>query len=496
MNNKENKDVLMIFTFFTLALSLVSTFSYMIYTIVSNGSLLNHIIGILGVIVLVVFSIILVITGFFIENKKAKIFIIIASLLLTLYSVIQIIIGVTTPKELLPNFVNKDIKEVITYFKNRNIDVIREYEFSDDIEQYHIISQSIKEGTEIRKIKDIKLVISNGIDKTKITKVDNLIGWNLDDVIEYIDENKLTNVTINFVFSNNVEKDKIMSQDVIQEITRNEPITLTCSLGRESNQKSVVMEDLVGMDLFHATIYLKRNNIKYSIIYSSDSDKEDIVLNQSIKKYEVINANRTQEMVLTISKLDETTVPDLSKMSKEAIDSWADKNRITIEYSEEYDDSIKEGKVISFNAKIGNNIKTGSTIKVVLSLGQLNMIKYTSVSSFEDWAKENKVSYDISYEFSDTVQQGKLISSTHKEGALIKNNDTVKIVVSEGGYTTVPNFIDLTLDQAKEKCVDNKISCSFSYQDNNISYTIISTQSMKANSKVPVNTSINLTIGK
>ena len=496
MKEKNEKDILMIFTFFTLALSLVSTITYMIYTIVSNGSLLNHIIGVLGVIILVVFSIILVITGFFIENKKAKIFIIIASLLLTLYSIIQIIVGITTPKELLPSFINKDIKEVTTYLKERKIDIIKEYEFSDDYEKDHIISQNIKEGTEIRKIRDIKLVISSGIDNTKITTVDDMVGWNLDDVIKYIDDNKLTNVTINFVFSNTIPKDTIISQDVIKEITRNEPITLTCSLGRESNQKSVVMEDLVGMDLFHATIYLKRNNIKYSIIYSSDSDKEDMVLKQSIKPYEVIGTTRNQEMILTISKLDETTIPDFTKMSKEAIDSWATKNSVTIEYEEEFDDSVKEGKIISFNAKIGTNIKTGSTIKIKISQGTLKMIEYTSVSEFENWAKENKVSYNISYEFSDTIAQGKIISSSHSKDEVIKNNDTVKLVISEGGNTTVPNFIDLSLDDARTKCVEYKINCTFTYQDNNIDYTRISKQSMKANSKVPVNTTVNLTIGK
>lgn len=496
MNNIKEKDNLMIFTFFTLALSLVSTITYMIYTIVSNGSFINHITGILAVIILVIFSIILVITGFYIENKKAKIWIIIASLLLTIYSIIQIIVGINTPKEILPNFIGKDIKEVTTYLKERKIDIIKEYEYSEEYEKYQIISQSIKEGTEIRKIKDIKLVISNGIDETKVTKVDDMVGWNLDDVIKFIDDNKLTNVTINFVFSNTKPKDTIISQDVIKEITRNEPITLTCSLGRELDQKSVVMEDLVGLDLFHATIYLKRNNIKYSIIYSSDSDKEDIVLKQSIKPYEVINTNRNQEMVLTISKLDETTIPDFSKMSKSSIDSWADKNRINIEYEEEYDDTIKEGKIISFNAKVGDNIQVGSTIKIKISQGQLKMIEYTSVSKFEEWAKENKVSYSISYDFSDSVSQGKLISTTHNKGDIIKNNDTVKLVVSEGGYTIVPNFIDLNLEDAKKKCVDNKISCSFSYQDNNIDYTIITKQSMKANSKVPDNTSITLTIGK
>ena len=140
MNNIKEKDNLMIFTFFTLALSLVSTITYMIYTIVSNGSFINHITGILAVIILVIFSIILVITGFYIENKKAKIWIIIASLLLTIYSIIQIIVGINTPKEILPNFIGKDIKEVTTYLKERKIDIIKEYEYSvldDKVNSYY-----------------------------------------------------------------------------------------------------------------------------------------------------------------------------------------------------------------------------------------------------------------------------------------------------------------------------------------------------------------------
>lgn len=494
MNNK--KDGLMIGTFIALSLSLVSTITYMIYAIINNGSFINQIVSIIGVIILAVFSIILVVTGFFIENKTAKIFIIIAALLLAIYSIIQLIIGINTPKKTVPNFINDDINTVIKWAKDNNIELIKEYEFSDEFEEFHIIKQSVEKGTDLRKVKSLTVVVSNGIDKSKITKVDDMVGWKLDDVIAFIDENKLTNVTINFIFSNTVEKDVIISQDVIKEITRDEPITLTSSLGRESNQKSVVMEDLVGMDLFHATIYLKRNNIKYTIEYSYDKDKSDIVLSQSIKPYEVIGVSRTQEMVLTISKPDEITVPDFSKMTKNEVDNWAIKNRIIIEYSEEYDDTIRENKIISFDAVPGNTIEVNSTIKMIVSKGQLKMIEFTDVSSFEEWAKENDVYYNISYEFSDSVKQGKLISTTHKKGDVIKNSDTVKLIVSEGGYTTVPNFIGLTLDAAKKQCVDNKINCSFTYQDNNIDYTIVSKQSMKANSQVPTNTSVTLTIGK
>ena len=92
----KKRDRLMIFTFASLALSLVSSITYMLYTIINRGSLVNHVVSIISVIVLVVISILLVVTGFFIENKKAKIFISIAALILAFYSMFQFVAGITS----------------------------------------------------------------------------------------------------------------------------------------------------------------------------------------------------------------------------------------------------------------------------------------------------------------------------------------------------------------------------------------------------------------
>ena len=483
----EKKDKLMIFTFASLALSLVSTITYMIYTIVSNGSFINHVVSTIGVIILVVVAVFLVVTGFFIENKKAKVFIIIVSLLLSIYSITQIIIGII---ELLPDFTNYDIKEVVNWTKDRNIKLEKEYDYDDKIEKYHIIKQNYSKGTNIKNIDSLKVTISNGIDPNKTTIIDNMVGWKLDDVIKVIDDNKLTNVTINFEFSNTVEKDTIISQDVISEVTRNEPIKLVSSLGRQSNQKSVVMENLVGLDLFHAKVYLGRNNIKYSIIYAYDEDKEDVVLKQSIKQYEVISPNKKyDEMVITVAKQGEITIPNLNDMSISQIDYWALNNKVIIDYEEKYDDTIKENKVISFNNKAGNIITPGSRIEVTISKGILKMIEFTSVADFEEWAKEENVSYNIEYEYSSTVEQGKVIRSSHKKNDIIKNDDMVNITISQGSKTIIPNLIGKTVSEAKLLCEQANIICRFKYNDNN---AIVTKQSMRANSQVPSGTTIDV----
>ena len=496
-NINNYKDKLMIFTFASLALSLVSTITYMIYTIATNSSFIDHIISIIGVIILVIVSILLVVAGFFMENKKAKIFISIASLILAFYSCFQIITDIVSPKDFMLDFTDVDIKEVISWAKERDIKVVQTYKYSDEIEEFHVIKQDVKKGTPVKDITSIKVTVSNGIDPSKKAEVTNMVGWKLDDVIKFIDDNHLTNVTINFEFNPTVEKDIIISQDIIKEIRRNEPVTLVSSLGKESEFPSVTLENLIGMDTFHALIYLGRNNIKYSIEYQySDTEKEGTVLKQSIRKWTVISPNYKDTLIVTIAKQNEVTVPDLSKMSEEEITDWATKNRIRINFSEEYDEKVKSGKVISYGYPKGTNIEIGTLIEVILSKGQIKMIEFTNLLDFRKWAEEYNVNYSIDYQYSDTVDNGKLISSSHKKGDTIKNSDTVKLVISQGGNTVIPNLIDLTKDEAERDCSSAKIKCSFIYLDNNKEYTKVTKQSMAPGSTVPQGTSITVTIGK
>ena len=488
----KKKEKLMIFTFTTLALSLVSTISYMIYTLVNSASLVNRAISIIGVIMLVAFSIVLVITGFYIENKKAKIFISIASILLAIYSLFSMITGIINPKDKVLDFTNYDIKEVTIWAKERNIELIQEFAYSDTIDEFHIIKQDVEKGTLVKKIKRLTVVISNGIDPTKRTDITNMVGWKLYDVVKFIDNNHLTNVTIKFEFSNTVEKDIIISQDVIKEVKRNEPITLVSSLGKESELKSVSLENLVGLDIFHAGIYLGRNNIKYSVEYAYSKDKkEGTVLKQSIKKWTNIEPNSKETIILTIAKENQVTVPNLYKMTEEEINEWALENRIYVSYTEEYSDSKKEGKVISASYEKGTNIESGTIISIVISKGQLKMIEFTTLEEFRKWASEKEINYTVEYEYSTSISKGKLISASHAKGDIIKDSDTINLVISKGGNTKVPNLIGLTKSDAESRCRNANIKCSFIGTGSKVIK-----QSMVADSTVPQETSITLTLGE
>ncbi len=494
---KEKEKFFQVFTYFCLALSLVSTVTYMIYAILNSSNLVNQIISIIGVIILAIFSVLYMIVGMFAENKKVKIFIIIGSLLLSFYSFSQMIIGITNSKDFVLDFTGKDIKEVVAWANERDILVEQEFQTSDTVLQYKIISQSIKAGTSTKNLKKITVIVSDGIDTSVHAEVTNMVGWKLDDVIHFIDDNHLTNVTIHFEFSDSVPKDIIISQDIIREIKRNDPLTLVSSLGKESELKSVTIDNLVGLDTFHAIVYCGRNYLNCSIEYVYNEEKEEgTVLKQSIKKWSVIQPKDRKELVLTVAKRNEITIPDLTKMSVAELTTWTTNNRLKVEISYEYDDSIKKDHMISSNYKKGDVVQVGDTIQVIVSNGPLRMIAFTDLEEFIKWADENEIAYTVDYQYSDTVGKGKIISSTHKEGQIIKNNDTIKLVISQGGNTIVPNLIGMTKEEVNSSCKKANIICKFIYEDDDKENNIAIKQSMRSGSNVPTDTTVTVTLGK
>lgn len=72
------------------------------------------------------------------------------------------------------------------------------------------------------------------------------------------------------------------------------------------------------------------------------------------------------------------TVADFSTMSQTDIQSWADENKVSCKFSDDYSDSIAKGSVVSQNKKAGDTITEGDTIKVVISLGKKPSVEYTN----------------------------------------------------------------------------------------------------------------------
>ena len=134
-------------TYFCLALSFVLMVTYFIYTIISSQDVIEQLATIIGVSILALFTLFFMIISLFADNPKGRIYVIIASLLLSLYSGFQLMVAADWIK--LPsqsyvlNFYGKDITEVIEWAEENKITVEQVYENSDSLDMYKVMSQDV-----------------------------------------------------------------------------------------------------------------------------------------------------------------------------------------------------------------------------------------------------------------------------------------------------------------------------------------------------------------
>ena len=321
--------------YFFLALSFVTTVCYFIYTVLTSSDLVNQMSTIIATGLLTFFSLFFIFTGLFADNKKGQSFLIISSFLLTCFSGFQLgceigFIKVPTQKYV-ENFTNKNLTEVVAWASENNITLEQNYEYSDAIEPYHVISQNVDPGTLVKKVDTLQVTISDGPNYDKDFILPSMLGWNVDDVLTFIDENFLSNVTIDFEFSDSA-RDTIINQDVSGQMKRNAAIHFIASLGSEEELLPTDMKNLVGLSSFQATTWLKRNGLKFELLYEySDTVRKGNVLNQSVSEGTTVDPKDASLVItLTISKGPKISVPNLLSMSVDEITAWVVENNASV----------------------------------------------------------------------------------------------------------------------------------------------------------------------
>ncbi|MEG2283907.1 MAG: PASTA domain-containing protein [Bacilli bacterium] len=490
-----------IITYFFLALSFVTTVTLFIYTICTSSNITSQLSTIIGVSFLVLFSIFFLFTALYASSKKGQIFVIIASILLTCFTGFELLSNVgiidIQKQNTVINFTNKNLTEVISWGQKNKISINQVYEASDSIKEYHIINQDVSPGTLTKKITNLKVTVSTGPDKTKEILFPSMLGKKIDEVITFIEENYFTNVSIDFVTSSE-EKDLVLTQDKSGQLKRDSEIHLTVSLGTLEDLTPLSIEDLTNKSLFYATTWCKRHLILYKIEYAySDTVPKGQVISQSLKKGETVTP-KTDTVTLTISKGNKIIVPNLMNMDINAITKWIIENGLRIEFTDQYDDNILIGKPISVNVKENDIIEVGTTIKILISKGQLKMEKFKTIKEYRDWAIKYNIAYKEEIEFSNTYLDGEVIKVTPSEGQVIKNNETIIITVSQGKQITVPNFIGKSKNTIQKECNNLGLTCTFIYGNysESVNRDISTNQSKKEGSKIAASSTVTITLSK
>lgn len=485
---------------FLLFITMVLETCYLAYNIIYMVDEKNQLFLIINSILLLVVTSSFGLGMFVKKDRSRRTTNVITSLLLV--AAISFNILVTTnvinlpTKSVVLDFRNQQVIKAMKWANNHNINLTTKYEYSDEFKENTIMKQSVKPDTLTSKVKAMEVVVSNGPNYDLEVNIPNMIGWNIDEVVKVIKKNKMDHVTIDYEFKDDIKRDEEFEQNKSGNMKRSDELKLKFSLGKEEDLEPVKLKDLTEMEEFDATLWLKRNGIKYDVIYEYHDDIEkDHVIKTDPKAGTVIKQDE-MKVKLYISKGKKIKAPDFTKMSLEEIEKWANQNHMKINYSSEYSSNVKAGKVIRASVQKGDTVDEGTTIHVVTSKGPLKMISYgdNDVDKIRTFASEHGLQFVLNEEFNDDIEKGKIISVDKKPGQTLSQTETITVVVSLGKKRSIPNFIGMTRSDAKKTCENNGLSCTFNYAYSTKTKDTVINQNKTAGSEVSDGTSVVLTI--
>jgi len=499
MQNINTKKVI---SYIALSIIIVISVAYFVFSLLNSNNNINPLGAIINSFILSILSIFFAIMCLFIVNSNinGKVYMYITTLLLTIFLSFNLAVDAAILKlpksEMIGDFTNVSISEALTWATGHEIQVEQLYEPSDIIPIHHIINQTVTAGTLAKDITKIRFTISTGPNYDKQLVLPNMLGWKIDDVLKYIEENFLNNITVDYELSSE-PKDLVIFQDRNGLLRRSDAIKLIFSLGNKEDLIPVELIDLVSQTEFNATLWLKKHGFNYNINYEfSDTIERHKVISIDKEKGTLINPNQ-DTINLVISKGKKIIVPNLLTMNINEVTKWIMNNKLGIKFSDQYDDKIEIGKIISTSHKVGSEIEEGTLINIVTSRGQLKMEDFTSLYNFREWANKYNIQYEETYEFSNTVGSGKIISFSHSKGQIIENNAIIHINVSQGRAVVIPNFNGKSKTYITNTCKSIGLSCTFTYGDHSLTQKDHSLyQSKNSGREVISGTSLTITLSK
>lgn len=186
------------------------------------------------------------------------------------------------------------------------------------------------------------------------------------------------------------------------------------------------------------------SQIIYKYEYSEEKDK-NVVLKQSLKAGE--SMNKDNDLKITLSNGADPSVtfelPDFTGKKEDEIKQWfKDKKFSNVVYKYEKNPDIEENTFISMDPAASTTVKRSDTVTVTICAplegAEVSMIDMSSMSKDEinSWAEENKITIIYDEAYSDSIDSGKVITTSVDANTIIHQGDTVTVTLSKGKQKT------------------------------------------------------------
>lgn len=250
---------------------------------------------------------------------------------------------------------------------------------------------------------------------------------------------------------------------------------------------------------------------------NNENKKEDGKLKTFIKNHKalslvlggillfVITILITNLVIKLVTKAD-VQIPDVVGMEQTEAQKTIEDAKLKYEKkSEEYNKDVPAGYIISQDPGYmpNYNVKEGSTISVVVSLGQ-NLVKVPKVTGLtqDDATKQLEdlgLVVNVEETYSNKVEAGYVIEQSVKENEEIDAGESITIKVSKGTEkVTVPDLTGKTESEAKTAIKDAglKLKTVVTTEDTTKEDGVVVKQSLEAGTDVEKNATITITVNK
>lgn len=223
------------------------------------------------------------------------------------------------------------------------------------------------------------------------------------------------------------------------EATTNADVLTSADSLATTAEETIPMVNVVGLYKTAAEEQMKKNGFtNYTFQEQTDAQVEKgYVVFQNIDEGTAIT--KDTEIIIVISSGKEmTTVPDVFNYEDSQATTLLEEAGLKVTHGYDFDDNIEKDHVISSDPVAGTEVEEGSTVKIIVSNGKeqkpVVVPNLLGMSETDAAAKltELKLVGAPTYEFSDTVEEGQVISQDPVVNTEVEEQSSVAYVVSKG----------------------------------------------------------------
>ena len=206
-----------------------------------------------------------------------------------------------------------------------------------------------------------------------------------------------------------------------------------------TEQETIPMVNVVGLYKTAAEEQMKKNGFtNYTFKEQTDATVEKgYVISQSVDDGTAITKDTEITIVISSGK-EMTSVPNVVNYEDSQATTLLEEAGLKVTHGYAYDDNVEKDHVISSDPVAGTEVEEGSTVKIIISNGKEQ--KKVVVPNLEGMSEADAATKLTelnlvgapTYEYSDTVKEGQVISQDPVVNTEVDEQSTVSYVVSKG----------------------------------------------------------------